>query len=144
MMQSPVSRPTLTAKFTALVLRQLVSLLFMAQAVSRALRDRAAAVSAAATVFLLSVLGSRAFAQMTSGGNQNPDDILNKAVCGTGGWLSWFTSTKFLVVLMAAGLVGFFIGRAIGKRDNDAIVGTFIAVAGLGAIRILVKIVTTC
>ncbi|MBB5365912.1 hypothetical protein [Deinococcus humi] len=139
-----MSRPALAAKFTALVLRQMIALLFMLQAVSRALHERSAAVSAAVTMYALSFLGSRAFAQMTSGGNQNPDEILNRAVCGANGWLGWFTSTRFLVVLMAAGLVGFFIGRAVGKRDNDAIVGTFIAVAGLGAIRILVKIVTTC
>lgn len=144
MMHSPTSRPGFITTLTALVLRQVVTLLFWGQAIYQAFRARSTAVSAALTVYLMTFLGSRAFAQMTSGGNQNPDDILNKAVCGTNGWLSWFTSTKFLVVIMAAGLVGFFIGRAIGKRDNDGIVGTFIAVAGLGAIRILVKIVTTC
>jgi hypothetical protein len=144
MMQNPVPRAGLSAKLTALILRQMVSLLFLVQAGQRALQGRAAAVAATVTIYALTLLGSRAFAQMTSGGNQNPDEILNKAVCGTNGWLTWFTSTKFLVVLMAAGLIGFFIGRAMGKRDNDGIVGTFVAVAGLGALRILVKIVTTC
>ena len=92
----------------------------------------------------MTAIGSVYAQGMSSGGNTNPDVILNTAVCGANGWLTWFTSTKFLVVLLVAGLIGFFLGRAMGKRDNDGIVGTLIAVLGLGAIRILVKIVTAC
>lgn len=139
----PASRPSLATKLTTLVLGQAVAFLFLLQSAWSGVKGRANAIGIALSVYAMTALGS-AYAQMTGGGNTNPDDIVNKAVCGTNGWLTWFTSTKFLVVLLAAGLIGFFLGRAIGKRDNDGIVGTFIAVLGLGAIRILVKIVTTC
>lgn len=146
MMKSSPARPSsLAATLSALVLRQAIALLFMLQSAWRGVKDRSAALGVAVSVYLMAVVGS-AYAQtgMGSGGNTNPDQIVNTALCGSGGWLTWFTSAKFLVVLMAAGLIGFFLGRAIGKRDNDGIVGTFIAVLGLGAIRILVKVVTTC
>ena len=140
----PTPRTTLPTWLSSLMLRPLLHLLIQGQLAGRALRDRGAALSLALSVYAMTALGA-AFAQTFDGtGNQNPDAILNGAVCGAGGWLSWFTSTKFLVVLLVFGLVGYFLGRAIGKRDNDGIVGTLIAVAGLGAIRILVKVVTTC
>ncbi|CAM3305306.1 hypothetical protein DESA109040_07520 [Deinococcus saxicola] len=138
------ARSAPTARLTALALTHTISVLFALQAAWRGVTGRANALGIALAVYAMTAIGS-AFAQgMSSGGNSNPDDILNKAVCGTGGWLTWFTSTKFLVVLLVAGLIGFFLGRAMGKRDNDGIVGTLIAVLGLGAIRILVKIVTAC
>lgn len=138
------ARPTLTARLMALALTHTIGVLLVLQGAWRGVTGRANALGIALAVYAMTAIG-RAFAQgMSSGGNSNPDDILNKAVCGTGGWLTWFTSTKFLVVLLVAGLIGFFLGRAMGKRDNDGIVGTLIAVLGLGAIRILVKIVTAC
>lgn len=90
-------------------------------------------------------LMDRAVAQTLNGsGSNKPDEIIANAVCGSNGWLTWFTSLKFLVVILVGGLIGFFIGRAVGKRDNDGIVGVIIAILGLGAIRLLVKVVTTC
>ena len=90
-------------------------------------------------------LMDRAVAQTLNGsGSNKPDEIIANAVCGANGWLTWFTSLKFLVVILVGGLIGFFIGRAVGKRDNDGIVGVIIAILGLGAIRLLVKVVTTC
>jgi hypothetical protein len=90
-------------------------------------------------------LMDRAVAQTLNGsGSNRPDEIIAGAVCGADGWLTWFTSLKFLVVILVGGLIGFFIGRAVGKRDNDGIVGVIIAILGLGAIRLLVKVVTSC
>ena len=107
---------------------------------------RARVGSAAMIAFmLLSGLVDRALAQTLNGGGSNrPDEIIAGAVCGANGWLTWFTSLRFLVVILVGGLIGFFIGRAIGKRDNDGIVGVIIAILGLGAIRLLVKVVTAC
>ena len=138
------ARSTLTARLMALALAHAIGVLFTLQAAWRGTKDRATALGITLSLYAMTAIGS-AYAQgMNSSGNTAPDTILNTAVCGTGGWLTWFTSTKFLVVLLVAGLIGFFLGRAMGKRDNDGIVGTMIAVLGLGAIRILVKIVTAC
>lgn len=139
-----VARPSLATRLTALALAHTVGFLFMLQSAWRGVRGRANALGVAFSVYAMTAIGSVYAQGMSSGGNTNPDTILSGAVCGSGGWLTWFTSTKFLVVLLVAGLIGFFIGRAMGKRDNDGIVGTIIAVLGLGAIRILVKVVTTC
>lgn len=143
MKTASASRPSLAAKLTTLVLGQAVAFLFMLQSAWSGVKGRANTIGIALSVYAMTAIGS-AYAQMAGGGNEKPDEIVNKALCGTNGWLSWFTSTKFLVVILAAGLIGFFIARAIGKRDNDGIVGVFIAVLGLGAIRILVKVVTSC
>lgn len=139
-----VARPTLVAQLTALALARAVTFLFMVQSAWSGVKDRSNAIGIALSVYAMTAISSAYGQGMSSGGNTNPDTIINGAVCGGNGWLTWFTSTKFLVVLLVAGLIGFFLGRAMGKRDNDGIVGTFIAVLGLGAIRILVKIVTAC
>lgn len=121
----------------------LVALVVRAQVSVRDARQRAQYLSAALFMALFGVL-DRAAAQMTGNGSNQPDAVISNAVCGADGWLSWFTSLKFLVVILVGGLIGFFIGRAVGKRDNDGIVGVIIAILGLGAIRLLVKVVTTC
>lgn len=121
----------------------LVALVVRAQVSVRDARQRAQYLMAALFMALFGVL-DRAAAQMTGNGSNQPDAVISSAVCGTNGWLSWFTSLKFLVVILVGGLIGFFIGRAVGKRDNDGIVGVIIAILGLGAIRLLVKVVTTC
>ena len=143
MKNTPASRSRLAAKIMTLVLAQATAFLFMLVSVWRSGRGRANTIGIALSVVAMTFIGN-AYAQMAGTGNTNPDTIINNAVCGGNGWLTWFTSTKFLVVLLVAGLIGFFLGRAIGKRDNDGIMGTFVAVLGLGAIRILVKIVTAC
>lgn len=147
-MRTMVSR---TANFsqslTAAVLRGyvawLVALVVRAQVSVRDARQRVQYLTAALFMALFGVL-DRAAAQMTGNGSNQPDAVISSAVCGANGWLSWFTSLKFLVVILVGGLIGFFIGRAVGKRDNDGIVGVIIAILGLGAIRLLVKVVTTC
>ncbi|WP_216327845.1 hypothetical protein [Deinococcus aestuarii] len=121
----------------------LVALVVRAQVSVRDARQRVQYLTAALFMALFGVL-DRAAAQMTGNGSNQPDAVISSAVCGTNGWLSWFTSLKFLVVILVGGLIGFFIGRAVGKRDNDGIVGVIIAILGLGAIRLLVKVVTTC
>lgn len=141
---APSARRSFAAHLYLQVLKSVLALAFFAQSFQAKVKDRMAAIAAGISVFFLGLIGSTAFAQMTGGGNTNPDDIINKAVCGSNGWLTWFTSTKFLVVILAGGLVAYFIGKAVGKRDNDGILGAFIAVLGLGALRILVKIVTSC
>lgn len=122
----------------------LVALVVRAQVSVRDARQRVQYLTAALFMALFGVL-DRAVAQTLNGsGSNKPDEIIAGAVCGADGWLSWFTSLKFLVVILVGGLIGFFIGRAVGKRDNDGIVGVIIAILGLGAIRLLVKVVTTC
>lgn len=107
-------------------------------------RARTQSLFTAAFMVMFGLIDHAVAQTLTGSGSNRPDEIIAGAVCGSGGWLTWFTSLKFLVVILVGGLIGFFIGRAVGKRDNDGIVGVIIAILGLGAIRLLVKVVTTC
>lgn len=141
-MIAKMKAPLLTRLF-AVMLLELVKLTLLIKALGQNVKFRANAIGVSMSLIFM---GAIAFAQSTldGTGNTKPDAALSGAVCGSGGWLSWFTSTKFLVVILAGGLIGFLIGRAIGKRDNDGITGVITAVLGLGAIRLLIKVVTTC
>jgi hydrogenase/urease accessory protein HupE len=121
-----------------LVLRAWLSLIRLGERTLQTVRDRMVWLS----VTVMSSLG--AALAIDGSGNNAPDVIIAGAVCGGDGWLTWFTSLKFLVVILVAGMVGFFIGRAIGNKNNEGIMGSITAVLGLGAIRILVKVVTQC
>ncbi|PNY79221.1 hypothetical protein [Deinococcus koreensis] len=107
-------------------------------------RARTQSLFMAAFMVMFGLIDQAVAQTLTGSGSNRPDEIIAGAVCGANGWLTWFTSLKFLVVILVGGLIGFFIGRAVGKRDNDGIVGVIIAILGLGAIRLLVKVVTTC
>jgi len=86
--------------------------------------------------------GSESLAQLIQpGGNNRPDNVINGGVCGANGILSWLTGTKMIATFLAIGLVGYFLGRAVGKQGaQDGLIGAGVAVLGLAAIKAITSI----
>lgn len=93
-------------------------------------------------LFGLFLLGNQALAQVIQeGGNNRPDTVVNSGICGSGGLLSWLTGTKLIAVMLAVGLVGYFIGRFFGRQGaQEGLVGAGIAVLGIAAVKAITAV----